>query len=341
MLYAKSAHKCSTAMPLLRNVLRNKCGAMCCADSHASLTILYCSLCTVLLVVPRPLFLRNVQTRRQSVCVFLWPSHMLKVEPQTSYNIERRLRTSRTTFIFARLKSERESGQPRQNPALLISSGPHLPSPRLTNSRLHLAPNHPTTAALPNTLAELLHKAKLLAGPPAPPTTTASPTRKPHNNSDHDVIESHDDHAGNNSTALPVLLEIARFVLPSHGGAGSGGGGDGWAGTTRPKARSRALALDCLRLGLLLPMLLPRPGGEDGNGSLAREAFAAASVGGRDERWEVRAAAARAAGEALRLGGIGELLSSQQVSLLPEIYERETSVRALSLVRDRCILNRV
>lgn len=164
-----------------------------------------------------------------------------------------------------------------------------------------------------------MRKAKLVASHPTPSTpekatpTTRAPGRS-HNDHDGDP-----DDAAHNSTALrqlPILLDIARFVLTSPGGSG-GGGSEGWKETTPPKARSRALALDCLRLGLLLLLPPALSGVNDKIEDVGREAFAVASVGGRDERWEVRAAAARAAGGALRAGGQGvleELLSSQQAS---------------------------
>lgn len=159
----------------------------------------------------------------------------------------------------------------------------------------------PTDIAVPKSLSDLLDKIKISTSP----TVSKGPTQ------DGEDVNT-GNAAGKGSATpyqLPVLLDIARLALMSSGAGGAGG-----AGITPPKARSRALALDCLRLGLVLH-LAPSEG--DGLKDFRREALAVAAVGAKDERWEVRAAAARTAGEALRRTGgqkeLVRLLSSKQV----------------------------
>lgn len=179
---------------------------------------------------------------------------------------------------------------------------------------------------VPRTLSHLLDKAEVLASSPAPPANLAAATTQ--QASPHDGIDGDAGHARIDDVAVRqlvvVLLDVARCTLTSNGGvggSGSGGGAGVGSGTTTTKARCRALSLDCLRLGLLLLLLPPplhlSPDGEGrmGDVELAREALAVAAVGARDERWEVRVAAARAGGEALRTGGRAMLvrLSSKQV----------------------------
>lgn len=91
--------------------------------------------------------------------------------------------------------------------------------------------------------------------------------------------ESHQSDSGN--VLLANLCDMARFVLDPSSGA---------------KARTRTLALDCLRFGVELA--------DGGNEEFVSNLLAQSAMGARDERWGVRAAAARLAGEVLR-GGAG------------------------------------
>ncbi|CAM9687461.1 unnamed protein product [Ectocarpus sp. 6 AP-2014] len=160
--------------------------------------------------------------------------------------------------------------------------------------------------AVPKALSDLLDKIKTSTSP----TASKGPTQ---DGKDVDTGNA----AGKGSATpyqLPALLDIARLALtPSCAGGVR-------AGTTPPKARSRALALDCLSLGLVLH-LAPSEG--DRLKDFRREALAVAAVGAKDERWEVRVAAARTAGEVLRRTGGQEklvhLLSSKQGCWLPAL----------------------
>ncbi|CAM9716898.1 unnamed protein product [Ectocarpus fasciculatus] len=163
-----------------------------------------------------------------------------------------------------------------------------------------------SASEVPKALSDLLDKIKISTSP----TASKGPTQ-----GGEEVNAG--DAAGKGSATpyqLPVLVDIARLVLTPSGAGGVS------AGMTPPKARSRALALDCLRLGLALH-LTPSEG--DGGEGLGREALAVAAVGAKDERWEVRVAAARTAGEALsRAGGrekLVRLLSSKQGCWLPAL----------------------
>ncbi|CAN0538235.1 unnamed protein product, partial [Ectocarpus sp. 12 AP-2014] len=160
--------------------------------------------------------------------------------------------------------------------------------------------------AVPKALSDLLDKIKTSTSPTAP----KGPTQ---DSEDVDTGNA----AGKGSPTpyqLPALLDIARLVLTPSGAGGLR------AGTTPPKARSRALALDCLSLGLVLHLA---PSEEDRLKCFRREALAVAAVGAKDERWEVRVAAARTAGEVLRRTGGQEklihLLSSEQGCWLPAL----------------------
>lgn len=164
----------------------------------------------------------------------------------------------------------------------------------------HLKQYYTLDIAVPKALSDLLDKIKTSTSP----TASKGPT---HDGEDVDTGNA----AGKGSATpyqLPALLDIARLVLTPSGAGGIR------AGTTPPKARSRALALDCLRLGLVLH-LAPSEG--DRLKDFRREALAVAAAGAKDERWEVRVAAARTAGEVLRRTGGHEklihLLSSEQV----------------------------
>lgn len=77
-------------------------------------------------------------------------------------------------------------------------------------------------------------------------------------------------------SVLANLCDIARFALDPRSGA---------------KARTRTLALDCLRTGVELTDI--------GSEELADEVLAQSAMGARDERWGVRAAAALLAGKVL------------------------------------------
>lgn len=170
---------------------------------------------------------------------------------------------------------------------------------------------------MPKTLSDLLDKAKALASSPALRLKlAAAPTQQalPHHDNDGDAGNARKE--GDVVRQLVVvLLDLARCVVTSNRGGGGVGMG---SGTTTPKACCRALSLDCLWLGLLLlPLhLAPDGGGHGGEGRFERDALAVAAVGARDERWEVRVAAARTGGAALRTGGLRALLgrlSSKQV----------------------------
>lgn len=169
----------------------------------------------------------------------------------------------------------------------------------------------PSKTAEPTPLSDLLDLIDVAASPPPAPAPAPAPTAP------NDQVPPHAQH-GDAGVARPgqmasSLLDLARLALSPLGGSGGGRG----AGTSPPKARSRALSLDGLRLGLALRRLAPGVGAGEGQG-FERDALAVAALGARDERWEVRVAAARAAGEAMRCWGrtatLG-LLSSVQVRL--------------------------
>ncbi|CAB1096772.1 unnamed protein product [Ectocarpus sp. CCAP 1310/34] len=169
----------------------------------------------------------------------------------------------------------------------------------------HLKQYYTLHTAVPKALSDLLDKIKTSTNP----ITSKGPTQ------DGEDVDT-GDAAGKGSATpyqLPALLNIARLVLTPSGAGGVR------AGTTPPKARSRALALDCLSLGLVLHLALS----EEDMKYFRREALAVAAVGAKDERWEVRVAAARTAGEVLRRTGAQEklihLLSSEQGCWLPAL----------------------
>lgn len=87
----------------------------------------------------------------------------------------------------------------------------------------------------------------------------------------------HQSDSGN--ALLTNLCNIARCALDPPTGA---------------KARTRTLALDCLRFGVEL--------GDGGNEGFFSDVLEESAIGARDERWGVRAAAARLAGAVLRAG---------------------------------------
>ena len=97
-------------------------------------------------------------------------------------------------------------------------------------------------------------------------TDTPSPTATAAHHASDDAAE----YGGNDTIQLQMLSEVARIALSS-----SGGGGGGARAT--PKARSRALALDCLRLGLL-----HLPDGTSLKGVGANDALDIAAVGAKD-----------------------------------------------------------
>ncbi|CAM9429003.1 unnamed protein product [Ectocarpus sp. 13 AM-2016] len=163
-----------------------------------------------------------------------------------------------------------------------------------------------SAAEVPKVLSDVLDKIKTSTSP----TASKGPTQE---SEDVDTGNA----AGKGSATpyqLPTLLDIARVVLTPSGAGGYR------AGTTPPKARSRALALDCVSLGLVLHLV---PSEEDRLKCFRREALAVAAVGAKDERWEVRVAAARTAGEVLKRTGGQEklihLLSSEQGCWLPAL----------------------
>lgn len=186
-----------------------------------------------------------------------------------------------------------------------------------TDGATHLKQYYTLYIAVPKALSDLLDKIK----------TSTSPTASKGPTQDGEDVDT-GNAAGKGSATpyqLPALLDIARLVLTPSGAGGVR------AGTTPPKARSRALALDCLSLGLVLH-LAPSEG--DRLKYFRREALAVAAVGAKDERWEVRVAAARTAGEVLRRTGGQEklvhLLSSKQVR------ERARGPFAYLFVGGRC-----
>lgn len=174
----------------------------------------------------------------------------------------------------------------------------------------------PSKSTVPTPLSDLLDLVEVAASPasasapapaPAPPTRQVPPCTR-----NIDSVESPCD-AGVAARQVMLLMDVARLALSPTSGGGDGGGRG--AGITPPKARSRALSLDCLGLGLLLRRLA-RGVGAGGEGGLEQDVLAIAAVGARDGRWEVRVAAARAAGEAMRSWGRTatlDLLSSKQV----------------------------
>ncbi|CAM9703667.1 unnamed protein product [Ectocarpus sp. 8 AP-2014] len=163
-----------------------------------------------------------------------------------------------------------------------------------------------STAEVPKALSDLLDKIK----------TSTSPTASKGPTQDGEDVDTGNAAGKGSATSyqLQALLDIARLVLTPSGAGGVR------AGTTPPKARSRALALDCLSLGFVLHLA---PSERDRLKDFRREALAVAAVGAKDERWEVRVAAARTAGEVLRRTGGQEelvhLLSSKQGCWLPAL----------------------
>lgn len=158
---------------------------------------------------------------------------------------------------------------------------------RLLVFALWRTPPHARTT-VPPTLSNLL--SKVIAS--SSPSTTTTPTQRP---LDTDAQQSDGGIDANDVAQLSALSDIASLVLA----------GDG------ARARSRAYALDCLRLGLLLLGNVGRI-----EGGVRRDVFAIAAAGARDERWNVRMAAARVAGEGLRKCTEEEMLnflSSKQV----------------------------
>ena len=122
---------------------------------------------------------------------------------------------------------------------------------------------------------------------------TSSPTATAAHHPPDDAVEHSDDSA----VQLRMLSEVARIALSSNGGGGGGA-------RATPKSQSRALALDCLRLGLLY-----LPDGQYLEDVRASSALDIAAAGAEDERWNVRVAAVGVAREALRKAGVGALLS--------------------------------
>lgn len=128
-------------------------------------------------------------------------------------------------------------------------------------------------------------------------TTLATVPPRAHSNN---RITTSGDAQNTHDAAAPLLVrlfDLARFVLGLDSAA---------------KSRCRALALDCLRAGLAIAM---------GESEVdARDALSLAATGAKDDKWNVRAAAARVVGEVVGGGGDGSnrrllsLLSSKSVS---------------------------
>lgn len=121
-------------------------------------------------------------------------------------------------------------------------------------------------------------------------------------------------------TQLSTLNNVARVAMLGDSNASGVGGA---THVSAARARSRARALDGVRIGLLF--LLPYPDSVSEEGKLeaeaVREAVSLAAIGARDERWEARVAAARLAGECLLKGsppgeGLPDMLSSKEVKMV-------------------------
>lgn len=150
-----------------------------------------------------------------------------------------------------------------------IEPFPPSPAAEFVFAVPNVATPDPVSSPAPATLNQLVQKAEAIL---AERTSDAQrelrdPSGKISNNS------------GDNpdSRILAILCNIARFALkPSH----------------EAKARIRTLALDCLRAGV-----------HSVDDESADGVFGLAAMGARDERWVVRAAAARVAGAVLRVDG--------------------------------------
>lgn len=150
------------------------------------------------------------------------------------------------------------------------------------------------TKAVPSALSDLLDKAFRLSS--QQPLTTATASQRP------DEAKTGDDVA---AALVSALSNIARLTLATSGKDGAGFG----AGRSA-RARTRALALECLGLGVQHLF-----DGNVGDG-VWDDVLGVAAAGASDDRWGVRVAAAKVAGAVVKKGGgqrLLELLSSKQV----------------------------